>query len=226
MAASTALGRRRIVVLALVAACALSAAVVALLVARGGGSSGSDTPAAQAATATPKGGGFLGGEVESPKPAPPIALRDPAGRLVTLQGFRGHPVLVTFLYTNCPDVCPLTANRLRATEALLSPSMRKDVRIIAVSVDPRHDTPTAVRAFLARHGMTGRMDYLIGSAAQLRPTWARWGVSAATDTTNPNFVAHSALVYGVGASGKLLTIYPYNLRPADLAHDVGRLASA
>ena len=51
------------------------------------------------------------------------------------------------------------------------------LQILAVTVDPRRDTPAAIRAFLAARGATGRMDYLLGSGAQLRQTWKatdRW----------------------------------------------------
>ena len=77
-------------------------------------------------------------------------------------------MLVTFLYTNCPDICPLITSNLRVALNLMGPSVASKVQIIAVSVDPRGDTPKAVAAFLARHEMTGRMQYLIGSASRAR----------------------------------------------------------
>ena len=74
--------------------------------------------------------------------------------------------------------------------------------------------------------MTGQMQYLVGSAGQLAPVWKAWNVGSQQDATNPEFVAHSALVYGVSASGKLMTIYPANFKPADIVHDVPKLAAS
>jgi len=93
-------------------------------------------------------------------------------------------------------------------------------------VDPRGDKPSSVARFLSQRRMTGQMQYLVGSAAQLAPVWKAWNVGSQRDSTNPEFVAHSALVYGVSGSGKLMTIYPSNFKPADIEHDVPKLAAS
>jgi protein SCO1/2 len=98
-------------------------------------------------------------------------------------------------------------------------------QVIAVSVDPRGDTPSAVAAFLARQGMTGRMQYLIGSGAELARAWRAWGVGSERDLEHPEVVNHSGLVYGISAAGRQTTIYAANFRPADIAHDVPLLAA-
>ena len=48
-------------------------------------------------------------------PAPNFLLTDQSGKQVSLAEFKGKPVVLTFLYTNCPDQCPLTAEKLHAT---------------------------------------------------------------------------------------------------------------
>src|SRR5205823_1905834 len=98
-------------------------------------------------------------------------------------------------------------------------------QMIAVSVDPRGDTPKAVAAFLASHAMTGRMQYLLGSASQLAHVWRAWGVGSEQDAEQPELVNHSGLIYGITGSGKQATLYAANFRPADIAHDVPLLAA-
>ena len=71
---------------------------------------GSSAPRINAPVTPPR--TFAGGEVSPPRTAPPIQLHDADGRTVTLAAQRGHYVLVTFLYTHCPDVCPLIAQNL------------------------------------------------------------------------------------------------------------------
>ena len=209
----------RIVLITLGVAAALAVAILAVALLVGGGGGGGATPAEAAVTAHP-GQGFAGLVLSTPKPAPALGLRSSTGRVVNLSTERGKAVFVTFLYTRCPDVCPLTTDNLRAARDALTPAQRARVRLVAVSVNPKNDTPAAVNAFLARHHVTGQMSYLVGSAAQLKPVWARWGVAAAADTTDPNFVAHSALVFGVGASGDIQTVYAWNEPSSDLTHDV------
>jgi protein SCO1/2 len=134
-------------------------------------------------------------------------------------------LLVTFVYTHCQDVCPLITSNLRTAQILMGPALAARTQIIAVSVDPRGDTPKAVAGFLARHAMTGRMQYLVGSAGALGRVWRAWGVGSEQDAHRPELIEHSGLVYGITASGEQATIYAANFRPADIAHDVPLLAS-
>jgi protein SCO1 len=157
--------------------------------------------------------------------APPLALRNYLGQPVNIDSYRGKAVLVTFLYTNCPDVCPLITSNLRVAQNLMGPSVSSKVQMIAVSVDPRGDTPKAVAAFLARHEMTSRMQYLIGSASQLARVWKAWGVGSERDAQQPQFINHSGLIYGITASGKRMTVYDASFQPAEIAHDVPLLAA-
>jgi protein SCO1/2 len=170
------------------------------------------------------GQGFFGTLALPVKPAPPIHLRNYLGQPVTLAQYRGKAVLVTFLYTNCPDVCPLITSNLRVALNMLG-SRASKAQIVAVSVDPRGDTPAAVSRFLSDHEMVGRMQYLIGSDGELARTWAAWEVGSKREIGQPNLVAHSALVYGVSASGRLTTVYPATFEPSQIAHDVPKLAA-
>ncbi len=163
--------------------------------------------------------------LEPAKPAPPIALRNYLGQPVNIDSYRGKAVLVTFLYTNCPDVCPLITSDLRVALNEMGPREAAKVAVIAVSVDPRGDTPKAVAAFLARHGMTGRMQYLIGSARELARVWKAWGVGSERDAEQPQFINHTGIVYGITASGKRLTLYASSFHPSEIVHDVPLLAA-
>jgi protein SCO1/2 len=197
----------------------LVAGAVALL-AIGGGSSGKSVTQQAAHTK------FDAEGVLTPaQPAPPLSLRNYLGERVTLSSFKGKAVLVTFLYTNCPDVCPLITSNLRVAQNLMGAATAAKAEIIAVSVDPKGDTPKAVATFLARHQMTGRMKYLVGSAHELAAVWKTWGVGSERDAQQPQFVNHSGLIYGVTASGKRLTLYAANFKPSDIAHDVPLLAA-
>ena len=193
------------------AATGIAAATLALG-ACGGSSSDSPSPS------------FAGLRAKPAKPAPPLALDDSLGHRVNIDSYRGKAVLVLFIYTHCPDICPLMVGHLHAAQQELGSEASK-MQIIAVSVDPRGDTPKTVKAFLRAHQMTGRMEYLIGSRPQLERTWAAWGIGAKVSKKNPDLVEHSAEVVGVSGSGKVTTLYPANFKPQQIAHDVPLLAS-
>jgi protein SCO1 len=156
--------------------------------------------------------------------APPLVLHNYLGQPVDIRSYKGKVVLVTFIYTHCPDICPLITSNLRVAQNLMPPAVRSKLAIIAVSVDPRGDTPKSIAAFLARHEMTGRMQYLVGSPHELGAVWQAWGVGSERDAAKPEYVNHSGLVYGITGSGKRLTIYASNFQPSEIAHDVPLLA--
>lgn len=196
---------------------------VALLA--GGGSSGAKGSGLTTARSSRQSPYRAEAELSPSTQAPPLALRNYLGQPVNIASYRGKAVLVTFLYTSCPDVCPLITSNLRVAQNLMSRAARAKAQIIAVSVDPKGDTSQAVAAFLARHEMTGRMQYLVGSASELAQVWKAWGVGSQRDVQQPQFVNHSGIVYGITASGERTTLYTAGFSPADIAHDVPLLAA-
>src|SRR5437667_11083992 len=86
--------------------------------------------------------GLEGAVASPPFPAQPLVLPSYTGPRVDLSSYRGKAVLVTFIYTHCPDICPLIVGNFRTAQARLGPAAKK-LQIIAVSTDPRGDTPRA-----------------------------------------------------------------------------------
>lgn len=208
---------------------AATAVVLACLSAAGCG--GSSKPLANGPV-VPAGSLLSRLDVKIPAPArlqaatPPITLHDSTGRLTSLAQFKGKAVLLTFLYTHCPDACPLIVANLHNALLKLGPQA-SNVQIVAVSVDPRGDTAATVNAFLAAHEMTGRMEYLIGSFRQLAPIWKAWGIEVhGSPDRRETSVGHSVFVLGITGRGKTLVLYPPTFEPSWLVHDVPILASA
>jgi protein SCO1/2 len=169
---------------------------------------------------------YSGSLVSPPTPEPPVSLRNYKGQLVNVGQYRGKAVLITFIYTHCPDVCPLIASNLGVALNLMGSQKASIVQVVAVSVDPRGDTSKSVAIFLKRHGVAGRMQYLVGSKRELARVWKAWGVGSEKDASNPELVNHSGLVYGVSARGRVTTLYAANFKPQEIAHDAPLLASS
>jgi protein SCO1 len=150
-----------------------------------------------------------------------FALRDQNGRVIRLSGQRGRIVLLTFLYTNCPDVCPLVASNLNAVLRSLPAAQRNRVRVLAVSVDPAHDTPQAVRAFARAHALLPQFHYLVGAAGELRPVWQAYNVL--TEVQNVERVSHSAYVLLLDRTGKPRLYYRPSVGAEAVLRDVRRL---
>ncbi len=164
---------------------------------------------------------LVGDPLPSPL-APNFTLIDGAtGASVTLSELRGQVVVLSFLYTNCPDVCPLTAETLRAARDKLGDAA-KDVVFVAVSVDPGHDTPEAIRRFSEAHGLTGTLRYLIGSKAQLAKVWADYGVAQVESGSS---VGHTDVIYLIDKRAHGRVILHSVVTPDDLVSDLRTLAS-
>jgi protein SCO1/2 len=186
-----------------------------------GSSAGASRPSTSADSGL-QGSGLQGLILKPLKPAPALALRNYTGQPVSLASMKGKAVLVTFVYTHCPDVCPLIVADLAAAQRQLGAEARH-VRILAVTVDPRRDTPSAIRQFLGVRDALGRMDYLLGTWSQLQRTWKAWAVGVTLDNKQVT-VGHTAIVYGITASGQMAVVYPSNFTPAQIVHDVPLLA--
>ena len=143
----------------------------------------------------------LSGTELGARDAPDFTLSDGVtGDSVTLSSLRGSVVAMAFLYTRCPDVCPLTAAKFRAAQTQLGSDASR-VRFIAVSVDPEGDTPAAVKAFSTAHALSENWRYLIGPRAALAAVWSAYGVGAFAAPTGTN-VDHNDAIYVIDAKGR------------------------
>lgn len=151
--------------------------------------------------------------------APDFTLQDGiTGTAVTLSSLRGSTVAMAFLYTHCPDVCPLTAANFRAAQRSLG-SDASHVRFVAVSVDPEGDTPDAVRAFSAAHDLSTNWNYLIGPRAQLQQVWSAYGIGAYSAGTGMA-VQHNDAIYVLDAAGREREVVHSDTSVSDLVSDL------
>ncbi|MDX6452730.1 MAG: hypothetical protein QOH16_2779 [Gaiellaceae bacterium] len=159
---------------------------------------------------------FAGAELTPPRAAPPLSLHDVSGRSFTMSGQHGRYVLVTFIYTHCPDVCPLITSNLNTVLRTLGP--KANVEVLAVSVDPKGDTPAAVRAYTKVKHLEPAFHYLIGTRSELRPVWAAWHVLAVD--RRPDLVDHEAYTALVDPSGKQRVLYDAQVNAQQVLHDL------
>jgi protein SCO1 len=144
--------------------------------------------------------------------APHFELRDQDGEPISMRAFRGEPVIVTFLYTTCEDTCPIQAQIVRGALDQLG----HEVPAIAIAVDPPRDTPERARAFLAEQRATGRLDFVLGTRAELRRLWRAFEIRPQSVTQE-----HQARITLVDPRGYQRVGFPGSLAtPEHLAHDV------
>jgi protein SCO1 len=163
---------------------------------------------------------FLGPAITHPSVAPDFTLRDQRGRAVRLSAERGKVVMITFLYTHCPDLCPLTAAHIDAALRRLGPR-RNGVVALAVTVDPKGDTKSAVRAYVRSHRLPAEFHYLTGSKTALERIWRLYNVTPVRPGgPDPD---HTLYILLLDRSGKTRVLFDALGKPAAMAHDLGVL---
>ncbi len=150
-----------------------------------------------------------------------FSLTDQNGNRATLSQYRGQVVVLSFMYSHCRDACPLMATEIRGALDEL-PGGGLTVPVLAVSVDPAHDTRASARAFLARERMDGRMRFLLGRPRQLQRIWKRYAIQPEFAQSGRQYsYGHSAFVMLIDRRGYLRVGFPAGqLVPEDLAHDL------
>lgn len=155
-----------------------------------------------------------GMQLAPPQPAANFTLTDQNGNAFSLSQTRGQAVALYFGFTHCKDVCPQTLALLgkARTQAKLT---RDRLHIVMVSVDPKIDTPAAMRAFFSRVGVdaTG----LTGTPAQLARVWHSYGIGVQPQKDD---IAHTDAIFLIDPQGRIVETLVPQMPLKDVAADL------
>lgn len=166
-------------------------------------------------------GDLLGGA------APRFQLIDQSGAPLSLNSLRGKVVVLTFLYTNCPDICPVTLNKFGVVHDRLGDAAG-DVAFVAITVDPARDDTAQLRAYLAAQHLTDKVSFLTGDRDTLEGIWRAYGI-VSVDTANAAGehsahaydVVHSDRIYLIGRDGRIVDLIRSTSTPQELLTGIG-----
>lgn len=156
--------------------------------------------------------------IDPPRQAAPLEGRDQNGTAFALTSLRGTPAALYFGFTRCKDVCPQTLALLQ--RARDRAALRADqAKIVFVSVDPRHDTPATMRAFLEHRKLTAIG--VVGTPPQAAAAESGYGVAV---KPHGDDLLHGDFIYMVDKGGRLRELlHPYSTL-ADISADWKALA--
>ena len=188
----------------------------------------------------------LSGTELQKQPATDFTLTDHRGQRVSLSDLRGQAVALTFIYTNCPDVCPLIAAKLRVVHENLPENLRDDVALVAITVDPERDTPEVLRAFSTGHQLADNPQWfaLTGERDDLEPVWRNYGIEpgdflhdggqhgnadhpsggSAAAASTPELLAHTDAIYFIDREGRKRALLRSDAAPETIADNLRALA--
>lgn len=174
-------------------------------------------PAAELSTAPS--GTFKGEKLAGPHPRPSFTLTDTQGKRYDF-GARtaGHPTLLYFGYTHCPDVCPTTMADEAAALRLVPMNLRRETRVVFVTTDPKRDTPPVIGRWLSQFdgGLPEPFIGLTGTEAQVEAAQRLAGVTVAQDGGQ----THSAQVLLYGPDNLARVFFQQGNSPSDISHDL------
>ena len=188
---------------------------------------------------------FSGTALSEDAPAPDFVLTDQFGDSVRLSEMRGRAVALSFIFANCPDVCPVVTTQLKTLYDELGADA-DSVEFVFVSVDPERDDPRTAARYLERWGMADKWRYLTGDRAELEPIWAAYYIAPviedadaaariAASSAEPSggaidalragiaeryAVIHSAPVYLIDREGTRRAVFTPPLDASEMAGDV------
>ena len=82
--------------------------------------------------------------------------------------YKGKVVMMSFIYTHCPDVCPMTINNLHELQDSLSLQGIKGVKFVSLTYDPNRDTPSVLKHYAEERGIKfDDWDFLTGAKADI-----------------------------------------------------------
>jgi protein SCO1/2 len=155
----------------------------------GHGTQAATPPAAPAAVANPAvtnryGAGYF----------PNVPLVTHEGKTVRFYDdlLKGKSVAVNIIYTSCTNECPLETARLAQLQRLLGERMGKDIFFYSISIDPEHDTPAVLKAYMEKFGVGPGWTFLTGDAADIRAVTKKLGLSRYSDAANKD--GHTAIL--------------------------------
>ncbi len=147
----------------------------------------------------------------------PFALQTADGKTLTDKDLLGHPYLVYFGYTHCPDVCPTT---LAQISDVLAKMPDKPIKVLFVTVDPWRDTPKLMGDYVSSFdkrviGLSGSPEEIAKVEKEFR-VYAKKGAEKNGDYS----MDHSSVVYVMDGKGRFAEALNLDRSAADAAKDL------
>jgi len=151
----------------------------------------------------------------------PFKLVDQNSQPITEQDLIGHPYLVFFGFTHCPDVCPTTLFEVSEILRKLGPDA-KNVRALFITVDPERDTPAVLKDYMSSFdprviGATGDSAAIMSVEKAFRVYAKKVPLDGGGYTMD-----HTAIVYLMDKTGRFVAPFNMKRRPEEAAADLKR----
>lgn len=141
------------------------------------------------------------GRREVNTPVADFTLTDQDGKPFRLSQAIGKPVLVTFAFTTCPDVCPLLTAKFAAIQRVLEDKHFRNYYLLTITTDPERDSAAALKKYAEAFKADLRhWSFLTGTRNELTKVWKNFQVNVTK--TQSGDVHHTSLTTLIDLKGK------------------------
>jgi protein SCO1/2 len=153
-------------------------------------------------------------------PAPPFELTSQNNKPVKLADFRGKVLAVTFIYTHCPDICPLLTQKMVDVQNALGVDFGPRIAFVSITLDPERDTPEVLKDFAEFWGTKpAGWFFLTGPLDAIRNVTRGYGVYA--QKQKDGSIDHTELTSLIDPEGRIRVQYAgYRFDPDEFRHDL------
>jgi len=157
---------------------------------------------------------------------PEFTLVDQNGKSFRFANAKGKIVLATFIFTTCPDVCPLLTAKFAGIQRALRAKNMDDYLLLSITTDPARDTPAVLKSY----GEQFKADFnhwvfLTGSEKDLAKVWKGFGVTVRR--TADDQIQHSALTSLIDQRGvRRVDYYTDKWEEKEILRDMASLNSS
>ncbi|MEZ5999806.1 SCO family protein [Hyphomonas sp.] len=142
----------------------------------------------------------------------PISLVNQDGEPVTEETYKGHPTLIYFGFTYCPDVCPMTLVTLKRAYDRL-PEDVSPPQTLLISIDPERDTPEQLAQYVSTNAFPDNLQGLTGTPEAVRAAadafMADYSRIEQPDSQSEYSMDHTSLLYLMDEDWKLTTFFTH-----------------
>jgi protein SCO1/2 len=163
--------------------------------------------------------------IDPPRPMPNFTLTDQNGQAFSLLDLHGQPTLISWGYTNCPDICPLTLSDYRRMYEELGEDGAR-INFVFISVDGARDTPEALASMFSRLRVENIVRGLTGPHDDVMRIGADYGVQARFNPPNERgfyTIDHTGGSFLLDAEGRWVARYTFAVDRASIVADLKRL---
>lgn len=134
--------------------------------------------------------------------------------------YKGKTTVISFIYTHCPDVCPIITANMKNIQSELADT--SNIRFVEITFDPERDTPSVLAKYKELYSLDDQFSLLTGRTAEVDSLFTKLDILAEKtqidslqQDSSGYLMKHSNTIYIMDKQGRIRTEYPASVVPPE-----------